>query len=329
MGERTYEGDPLDGTMEYISEKDFEEESERLESPGDKHAGGDLQTADSLSSDLTKGQKIAKVCAQTGITDTGELHQEIRKNREFEVSKSYVSNVLNGNVDIDGFSFPDDGDPEFEQPVDKVRQAVLRIGRLNQNEDYRTIHRKCREQGLDVTYNYVWQVVSENTPKEKVIRDGSKKRTIIRTFNETEKTGSELLEEVRRRGCDVSRAMFNKAVSEISGYEDAKPKSKKEKIREIADEVEFESHRDLAEHIREHEGFDTTRHYVSEALREARGRNTESIKIEYQESTGTYQARYLTLDTPVSSRGNTEREALENLVDTMASHLRDSSRLSS
>jgi hypothetical protein len=194
MGERRYDGDPLDGTMEYITEKDFDEKSERLESPADEHTGGDLQTTDSLSSELTKGQKIAKVCAETGITDTGKLHQEIEKNRGFDVAQSYVSNVLNENVGVDGFTFSEEGEPEFEKPIDETRQEVLRIGRLNLNESYRTIYNKCREHGLDVTYAYVWGVVSENTPKEKRKQDGTKKRAIIRAFNETEKTGSELLE---------------------------------------------------------------------------------------------------------------------------------------
>jgi len=269
MAERGYDGDPLDSTMEYITEKDFEEKSERLESPADRYTEGDLQTTDSVSSDLTKGQKIAKLCAETGITDTEELHREIEENRGFEVAKSYVSNVLNQNVDVDGFTFSEEGEPEFKKPVDETRQEVLKIGRLNLNESYRTIHEKCREQGLDVTYAYVWDIVSENTPKEKQSRGGTKKRAIIRAFNETEKTGSELLEEVRKRGYDVSGGMLRKTINEIDGYWDAKPKTKKEKIREVAEQVEYSSHGELAEHINRNENFDVVRHYVSEALRES------------------------------------------------------------
>lgn len=268
MAGRRYDGDPLDGTMEYITEKDFDEKSERLESPADDHTG-DLQTTDSLSSELTKGQKIAKVCAETGITDTGELYQEIEKNRGFDVAQSYVSNVLNENIDIDGFTFSEDGEPEFDEPVDETRQEVLRIGRLNQNESYRTIYNKCREQGLDVTYAYVWDVVSENTHKEKRRQDGTKKRAIIRAFNETKKTGSELLEEVRKRGYDVSEAMLRKTAGEIDGYCDAKPKTKKDKIREVAERVEYSSHRELADYINRNENFGVIRTYVSEALRES------------------------------------------------------------
>ncbi len=269
MAERRYEGDPLDGTMEYITEKDLDEKSERLESPADEHSEGELQATDALSPTLTKGQKIAKVCAETGITDTGELYQEIEDNRGFDVSQSYVSNVLNKNIDIDGFSFPDNGKPKFDEPVDETRQEVLRIGRLNLNESYRTIHEKCREQGLDVTYAYVWDIVSENTPKEKQSRGGTKKRAIIRAFNETEKTGSELLEEVRKRGYDVSGGMLRKTINEVDGYWDAKPKTKKKKIREVAEQVEYSSHGELAEHINRNEDFDVVRNYVSEALRES------------------------------------------------------------
>ena len=272
MAERRYEGDPLDGTMEYITEKDLDEKSERLESPADEHSKGELQATDALSPTLTKGQKIAKVCAETGITDTGELYQEIEDNRGFDVSQSYVSNVLNKNIDIDGFSFPDNGKPEFDEPVDETRQEVLRIGQLNQNESYRTIYNKCQERGLDVTYAYVWGVVSENTPKEKRKQDGTKKRAIIRAFNETEKTGSELLEEVHKRGYDVSKAMLRKTVNEIDGYWDAKPKTKKEKIREVAERVEYSSHGELAEHINRNEDFDVVRTYVSEALRESQSK---------------------------------------------------------
>ena len=269
MAGRRYDGDPLDGTMEYITEKDLDEKSERLDAPADRHTEGDVQTTDSLSSELTKGQKIAKVCAETGITDTGELHEEIEENRGFEVSKSHVSNVLNENVDIDRFNLSEGGEPAFENPVDKTRQEVLKIGRLNLNESYRTIYNKCREQGLDVTYAYVWEVVSENTPKEKRKQDGTKKRAIIRAFNETKKTGSELLEEVRKRGYDVSEAMLRKTIREIDDYWDAKPKTKKEKIREVAERVEYSSHGELADHINHNEDFDVIRTYVSEALRES------------------------------------------------------------
>jgi len=272
MAERRYDGDPLDGTMEYITEKDFDEKSERLESPADDQTDGNLQTTDSLSSTLTKGQKIAKVCAETEITDTGELYQEIEDSRGFDVSQSYVSNVLNGNVDIEGFTFPKGGEPEFEKPVDETRQEVLKVGRLNLNESYRTIYNKCRERGLDVTYAYVYDVVSENTPKEKRRQDGTKKRAIIRAFNETKKTGSELFEEVRKRGYDVSEAMVRKTITEIDGYWDAKPKTKKEKIREVAERVEYSSHGDLAKHINRNEDFDVVRTYVSEALRDSQSK---------------------------------------------------------
>jgi len=269
MAKRKYDGDPLDGTMEYITETDFEEKSERLESPADDHTNGDLQTTESVSSDLTKGQKIAKLCAETGITDTGELHREIEENRGFDVAKSYVSNVLNENVDVDGFSFSEAGEPKFDKPVDETREEVLRIARLNLNESYRTIHNKCRKRGIDVTYAYVWDVVSENTPKEKKKQDGTKKRAIIRAFNETEKTGSELLEEVRKRGYDVSGGMLRKTINEVDGYWDAKPKTKKKKIREVAEQVEYSSHGELAKHINRNESFDVVRNYVSEALRES------------------------------------------------------------
>jgi arginine repressor len=231
-----------------------------------------------LSSDLTKGQKIAKVCAETGITDTGELYQEIEDNCGFDVAQSYVSNVLNKNIDIDGFSFPDNGKPEFHEPIDETRQEVLRIGRLNLNESYRTIYNKCRDQGLDVTYAYVWDVVSENTPKEKRKQDGTKKRAIIKAFNETKKTGSELSEEVRKRGYDVSEAMLRKTIREIDGYWDAKPKTKKEKIREVAERVEYSSHGELADHINRNEDFDVIRAYVSEALRESQS-STQQVYV--------------------------------------------------
>lgn len=268
MVNRSYEGSPLDGTMDYITEKDFDEESERLDAPSDETSEGDLQTTELSSGDLNKGQKIAKVCAETGITDSEELQQEIEENHEFDVSKSYIINVVNRNVDVKGFRITNDGEPEFEEPVNETRQEVLRIGRLNQNESYRTIHQKCRDRGLDVTYVYVWELVAENTPKEKGSRDGSKKRAIIRIFNETKKTGSDLLQEIRNRGYDVSRAMLTKTLPEIEGYKNAKPKTKKEKIREVAEQVDYDNHRELTEHINQHEDFDVVRNYVSEALRE-------------------------------------------------------------
>lgn len=275
MAQRTYDGPAIDGVMKHISEKDLDDASERLDAPGEEHSDGDVQTTESLSSNLTKGQKIAKLCAETGVTNSSELYEEIQENRGFEVSYSHVSNVLNKNFEIEGFTLTEDGEPEFEEPVDETRQEVLRIGRLNQNESYRTIYNKCRQQGLDVTYNYVWEVVSENTPKEKRRQDGTKKRAIIRAFNDTKKTGSDLIQEVRSRGYDVSEAMVRKTIPEIDGYWDAKPKTKKEKIREVADRVEYDSSRELAEHINQNEDFEVIRHYVSEVLNEVESENDD------------------------------------------------------
>lgn len=61
-------------------------------------------------------------------------------------------------------------------------------------------------------------------------------------------------------------------IKEIDGYWDAKPKTKKEKIREVAERVEYSSHGDLAKHINRNEDFDVVRTYVSEALRESQSK---------------------------------------------------------
>jgi len=66
--------------------------------------------------------------------------------------------------------------------------------------------------------------------------------------------------------------MLRKTIEEIDGYWDAKPKTKKEKIREVAERVEYSSHGELAEHINHNEDFDVVRHYVSEALRESQSK---------------------------------------------------------
>jgi hypothetical protein len=62
--------------------------------------------------------------------------------------------------------------------------------------------------------------------------------------------------------------MLTKTLPEIEGYKNAKPKPKKEKIREVAEQVDYDNHRELTEHINQHEDFDVVRNYVSEALRE-------------------------------------------------------------
>jgi hypothetical protein len=72
--------------------------------------------------------------------------------------------------------------------------------------------------------------------------------------------------------------MLCKTAREIDGYWDAKPKTKKEKIREVAERVEYSSHRELADYINRNENFDVVRTYVSEALRESQS-NTQRVYV--------------------------------------------------
>ena len=46
---------------------------------------------------------------------------------------------------------------------------------------------------------------------------------------------------------------------------------------------------------------------------------SENVEIEFDEDTGVYISRYTALEHPVSTCGDTEQEAVENLVDAVAS----------
>ena len=196
MMDRTYEGEPIKDKTQYITERPHGETVEA--SDDDAYEGED--TCDMITSYLNKGQKVAMISAETGITDTSNLKHKIDNKYDFDVSRGYISHVLNSNKDVDGFDIDDDGNPHFEIP-DKVKakEAIVRKARLNPDLTQKEIQ-EAVEDDLDVDINaafvkyYIDQNIDDWCDGN---RYGDKKDSIIESYEKTGKNGNDLQEYIK------------------------------------------------------------------------------------------------------------------------------------
>lgn len=100
MAQRTYEGDPIDATMEHISERDLDEEAENVDVPQDDQYEGDICTEYGFldDNDLSKREKVKRLWRRSDYEyeergSVREFHKET-VSPVLEVSESYLSTVV-------------------------------------------------------------------------------------------------------------------------------------------------------------------------------------------------------------------------------------------
>lgn len=100
MGEATYEGEPIDATMQHISERDLDEESENVEVPQDKQYEGDVSTEYGFldDDDLSKKEKVQRLWKRSNYKydERGSVRAfyEETVSPVLEVSEAYMSTVV-------------------------------------------------------------------------------------------------------------------------------------------------------------------------------------------------------------------------------------------
>lgn len=100
MTQRTYEGDPIDGTMKHISERDLDEEAEDVDVPQDKQYEGDVSTEYGFldDDDLSKKEKVERLWRRSDYKydERGSVRAfyEETVSPVFEISEAYLSTVV-------------------------------------------------------------------------------------------------------------------------------------------------------------------------------------------------------------------------------------------
>jgi hypothetical protein len=108
MAQRTYEGDPIDGTMKHISERDLGEEAEDVDVPQDDQYEGEVSAEYGFldSDDLTKKEKVQRLWKRSDY-DYDEWGSLTKFHEEevapvLDISRDYTSSVVGELVENDG-----------------------------------------------------------------------------------------------------------------------------------------------------------------------------------------------------------------------------------
>lgn len=120
MAEATYEGDPIDATMQHIAERDLDEKSENVEVPQDKQYEGDLSTEYGFldNDDLSKKEKVRRLWRRSDYEydERGSLREfyEETVSPVLEISEAYLSTVVKEIEDSESDGGTDSIDEEVE-----------------------------------------------------------------------------------------------------------------------------------------------------------------------------------------------------------------------
>jgi hypothetical protein len=100
MAQRTYEGEPIDGTMKHISERDLDEEAEDVDVPQDDQYEGDVSTEYGFldDDDLSKKEKVERLWRRSDYKydERGSVRAfyEETVSPVLEISEAYMSTVV-------------------------------------------------------------------------------------------------------------------------------------------------------------------------------------------------------------------------------------------
>lgn len=312
MPKRAYDGSPLDGTMKHIAERNLEAEAEKLEVPDEDSPEGDETTEFTAGGLLTKKQKVAKISAETGITDYEDLYEHIRSNYGFTVAKSYVWQIVEGDAEVEGFEM-DGGEPTFDNPVADIKQAIIRKARLNPELSHAEIQESVNsDKGIDLKYSWVRRVIHRHADWEQE-QKGHKKEAIIEAFEDTGLKSQQLADEVERRtGITVTPTYVRQLAErgELEGYyEIEQDPTKKEWIEQLAEKHNTTDTDEVYQLIKSETDVETKRAYVREVLWESKKSNSDNCESSSEPPT----------QEEVYSRSEIEEEVLKPVVSAKQS----------
>jgi len=128
MAQRTYEGDPIDGTMQHLAERDLDEEAEDVEVPSDEtHEGGISTEYGFLDHDtLSKAEKVERLWRRSDYDfdqhgSSVEFYEET-VSPVLDVSKPHTFEVVR-ELEANG-SDEEETESESEQQNDENQEDV-------------------------------------------------------------------------------------------------------------------------------------------------------------------------------------------------------------
>lgn len=141
MGEATYEGDPIDATMQHISERDLDEESENVEVPQDKQYEGDVSTEYGFlnDDDLSKKEKVQRLWQRSDYEydERGSVRAfyEETVSPVLEISEAYMSTVVKEVEESES----DGGTDSVEEEVEDGEEAESTVDSTDESDEVQQV----------------------------------------------------------------------------------------------------------------------------------------------------------------------------------------------
>jgi hypothetical protein len=140
MAQRTYEGDPIDSTMQHFAERDFDEEAEEAEVPSEGTEKGDISTEYGFldDDDLSKREKVERLWQRSDCDydEWGSLSTFYTETVApvLDVSQPYCSSVV-GELEAND-SESEETNQESEQQYDQTQGTVeIETDGLEEDDD--------------------------------------------------------------------------------------------------------------------------------------------------------------------------------------------------
>jgi hypothetical protein len=133
MAQRTYEGEPIDGTMKHISERDLEEEAEDVDVPQDDQYEGEVSAEYGFLTDdnISKKEKVQRLWERSDYDydEWGSITEfyEEKIAPVLDVNRSYVNSAIKDLVQSESGDGTDenntDGDDSGEVQEESVDES--------------------------------------------------------------------------------------------------------------------------------------------------------------------------------------------------------------
>lgn len=140
MAQRTYDGDPIDSTMQHFAERDFDKETEGVEVPSEGTDKGGISTEYGFlnDDDLSKRQKVERLWQRSDCDydEWGSLSTFYAETVApvLDVSQAYCSQVV-GELEEDG-SEAKETKQESEQQYDETQESVeVEVDGVEEDDD--------------------------------------------------------------------------------------------------------------------------------------------------------------------------------------------------
>lgn len=130
MAQRTYEGEPIDGTMEHISERDLDEEAEDVDVPQDDQYEGEVSAEYGFLTDdsISKKEKVQRLWKRSDY-DYDEWGSITKFHEEevapvLDVNRSHANNAIINLVQSESGDSTDEDDTEKDDSGEVQEESV-------------------------------------------------------------------------------------------------------------------------------------------------------------------------------------------------------------